>query len=154
MNSPFHIRCDLCFPLLYPLHTSSYPTANGLIRYFRQKAWFLPKEKYLLHIFCIFDAFLYLTNKTNLSDFSENINNFYTKIPTLNQRAVRMNSPFHIRCDLCFPLLYPLRRNGSPRLNFLQSTFHKKRGFCEKVDLFSTFPFLSAPRPTLRLTEA
>ena len=32
-----------------------------------------------------------------------------TKITTLNQRAVRKDSPFHIRCDLCFPLLYPLR---------------------------------------------
>ena len=69
MNSPFHIRCDLCFPLLYPLHTSSYPTANGLIRYFRQKAtangliryfrqkaWFLPKDK-------LFPLMLSLPNK-------------------------------------------------------------------------------------------
>ena len=32
----------------------------------------------------------------------------------------------------CFPLLYPLQQNGSPRLAVLQGTFHKKRGFCEK----------------------
>ena len=31
-----------------------------------------------------------------------------------------------------FPLCYPLRQNGSPRLAVLQSTFGKKRGFYRK----------------------
>ena len=38
----------------------------------------------------------------------------------------------HIRCDLCFPLLYPLQQKVSPRLDFLQGAFGKKRRFYRK----------------------
>ena len=104
-DSRFHIHCDLCFPLLYPLQQNGSPRLAVLQGTFGKKCDFCRKGKRLIR---------------------------GTKITTLNQTAVRKDSRFHIHCDLCFPLLYPLQQNGSPRLAVLQGTFGKKCDFCRK----------------------
>ena len=126
-------------PYCIPSALRPHPAAFGLIKYFSQIAWFLWKEKSFTtshkksrpdSTFCkVLSAKSVMPLRLARG----------TKIPTLNQRAVRKDSPFHIRCDLCFPLLYPLPQKVSHRLNFLQSTFGKKCDFCQKEKYLCTY---------------
>ena len=131
-DSPFHIRCDLCFPLLYPLRLFF---RKGHQNYYAKSKQLIVSQLIVSHIRLNF-VFPYgiPSDKTAPpnSPFCKVLSAKSvvplrlargTKITTLNQRAVHKDSPFHIRCDLCFPLLYPLPQKVSPRLNFLQGTF-------------------------------
>ena len=115
------------FPLMLSPPTKRLPPTRRFAVYFSQKAWLhFARDTKILTLNQSKNCFSYTLEFCLDSTFCKVL---FTKSVVFVKKEI-----------ICFPLRYPFRQNGSPRLAVLQSTFHKKRRFCEKIyDLIVVF---------------